>query len=113
MSLTLYVLFQYIICLGGTAAFLNNASKFDLASKCLIAGLVSLMVVNCGVLFEQRPWVKFSEWFRIISYPALLIAFTIWNEWSFVYIGVAIGYGLFSATWFYSIQKRYAHLQMA
>jgi alkylglycerol monooxygenase len=113
MSLNLYVLFQYVICLGGTAAFLFNAAKFNLGEKMFVAVLVSLMVVNCGVLFEQRPWVKFSEWFRIVSYPLLLIAFTIWNEWSFVYIGVAIGFGVFSAIWFYSIQKRYAHLQMA
>lgn len=113
ISLNLYVLFQYVICLGGTAAFLFNAAKFNMGEKLFVAVLVSLMVVNCGVLFEQRPWVKFSEWFRIISYPLLLIGITIWNEWSFVYIGVAIGYGLLSAIWFYSIQQRYAHLKMA
>jgi sterol desaturase/sphingolipid hydroxylase (fatty acid hydroxylase superfamily) len=113
IALNLYVLFQYVVCLAGTAMFLFNAGKFDLFEKIFIAALIALMVVNCGVLFEQRTWVKFSEWFRIITYPLLLTVFAVWYEWSFVYIAVAIVYGAFSAFWFYSIQKRYAHLQMA
>jgi alkylglycerol monooxygenase len=113
IALNLYVLFQYVVCLAGTAMFLFNAGKFDLFEKIFIAALIALMVVNCGVLFEQRTWVKYSEWFRIITYPLLLTVFAVWYEWSFVYIAVAIVYGAFSAFWFYSIQKRYAHLQMA
>jgi alkylglycerol monooxygenase len=113
IALNLYVLFQYVVCLAGTAMFLFNAGKFDLFEKIFIAALIALMVVNCGVLFEQRTWVRFSEWFRIITYPLLLTVFAVWYEWSFAYIAVAIVYGAFSAFWFYSIQKRYAHLQMA
>jgi hypothetical protein len=110
--LNLYVSFQYFICLIGTALFLFNAGKFTMPEKVFISSLIALMVVNCGVLFEQKPWVKISEWLRIILYSGLLAVFTIWNDWSFVYLGVALGYGVISSLWFYSIQKKYAHLQM-
>jgi alkylglycerol monooxygenase len=113
LSLNLYVLFQYLICLGGTAFFLFNADKLDMAGKIFVSVLISVMVVNCGVLFEQRNWVKWSEWFRIISYPIILSVITFENDWSVAFHAMAFVYGLVSSCWFYTIQKKYAHLQMA
>lgn len=113
MLLMLYVLFQYILCLAGTAFFLFKADAFTMTEKLFISALIALMVTNCGVLFEQRSWVKWSEWFRIISYSALLIMFTYLYDWSFIYYGVAVVYGAISSYWFYAIQKKYVHLQMA
>ena len=82
MSLNLYVLFQYILCLIGTAIFLNNADKFTLSEKAFITALICLVVMNSGVLFEQRTWAKYSEWIRIILYPVLLAILTYINGWS-------------------------------
>ncbi|HYF68931.1 MAG TPA: sterol desaturase family protein [Ohtaekwangia sp.] len=113
MSLMLYVLFQYILCLAGTAFFLFKADAFTMTEKLFISALIALMVTNCGVLFEQRSWVKWSEWFRIISYSALLIMFTYLYDWSFIYYGVVVVYAAISSYWFYAIQKKYVHLQMA
>jgi hypothetical protein len=53
LSLNLYVLFQYLLCLTGTALFLFNESIFSLSEKGFITMLVTVTVVNCGVLFEQ------------------------------------------------------------
>ena len=72
MSLNLYVLFQYILCLIGTAIFLNKADQFSLGEKFFVTALICIVVVNSGVLFEQRTWAKYSEWIRIIVYPLLL-----------------------------------------
>jgi alkylglycerol monooxygenase len=72
MSLNLYVLFQYVLCITGTALFLFNTAKFTLPEKAFIAVLIAIVVVNCGVMFENKAWVKVSEWLRIILYPALL-----------------------------------------
>jgi alkylglycerol monooxygenase len=113
LSLNLYVLFQYLICLTGTAVFLFNSGALSMSIKILLATAISLMVVNCGVLFEQRPWVKYSEWFRIISYPLVLSVFTYLYDWSFLFHGIAFLYFLISSFWFFSIQRKYAHLQMA
>ena len=100
-ALNYYVLFQYIVCLICTALFLFNQSKFTLPEKAIIAVMISVVVVNCGVLFENKSWVKISEWFRIFIYPAGLIIVSILYNLSFNYIIVAAIYFIISVTWFY------------
>jgi alkylglycerol monooxygenase len=113
LLLNLYVLFQYVICLGGTSIFLFNAEKISLRAQGFISILIAVMVVNCGVLFEQRSWVKWSEWVRIFLYPLLLSFFTFDQNWSPLYHAFALVYCFVSSWWFYQIQKKYEHLQMA
>lgn len=103
VELNYYVLFQYIVCLVVTALFLFNQSKFTLTEKAIIASMISVVVVNCGVLFENKSWVKVSEWIRITTYPAGLIMVTFLYNLSFHYIIVAAIYFIISFTWFYSL----------
>jgi alkylglycerol monooxygenase len=112
LSLNLYVLFQYVLCLGGTALFLFNADKFSVPEKVFITILISIVVVNCGVLFEQRPWVKIAEWFRIVSYPVLLSSLTYWQDWSVVFHLISLTYFIISFTWFYSLQRQHEQIRM-
>jgi hypothetical protein len=111
-SLNYYVLFQYILCLGGTALFLFNQSKFSMPEKAVITILISLVVVNCGVLFENRKWVRSAEWIRIVLYPIILGALTLLNGWPLAYLGISIAYLFISTIWFYSLTKN-AQLQTA
>jgi alkylglycerol monooxygenase len=112
-SLNFYVLFQYILCLGGTALFLFNSGDFSLSQKAFITCLISLVVVNCGVLFENRGWVKVSEWARIITYPLLLSFLTYWYGWSSWLHLASVTYMVISVLWFYSLQRQYReHVQM-
>jgi hypothetical protein len=111
--LNYYVVFQYVLCLVGTALFLFNAGKFSLAEKGFISLLVCVVVVNAGVLFENRAWAKYLEWVRIFVFPALLVALCLMNGWaSWLYL-LAAAYFLISASWFYFIQKRYAQMALA
>jgi alkylglycerol monooxygenase len=113
MSLNLYVLFQYILCLVGTALFLFNASKFDLGAKAFITILISVVVVNCGVLFENRPWVRWAEWIRIVAYPLMLSGLTWWLGWQPMLHLISAFYLLISITWFYSLTRQSReHVQM-
>jgi alkylglycerol monooxygenase len=112
MSLNLYVLFQYVLCLVGTSMFLYFQREFSFSEKLLITTLVAIVVVNCGVLFENRPWVKWSEWIRIVLYPLLLSAFTYWNGWPEWLHVVSFGYLVISFSWFYSLQKQHAEVQV-
>ncbi len=107
MLLNLYVLFQYVLCLVGTALFLFNASSFSLIEKAIIATLISIVVVNSGVLFEQRPWARYSEWMRIVVYPLVLIILCYLNEWSPWFYFLGLSYFLVSVYWFYQIQSKY------
>jgi alkylglycerol monooxygenase len=113
LSLNLYVLYQYTVALIGTALFLFNASKFNLQEKAFISVLVCWVVVNCGVLFEQRPWVKWAEWIRILLYPILLSVITLqlgWPVWLHI---LSITYLLISVSWFYTLQRTHGQVQVA
>ena len=113
LSLNLYVLFQYVLCLIGTALFLFNAANFTLMEKIAITTLITITVVNCGVLFEQRKWVKWAEWLRIVSYPVLLAMLTFVFGWAEIYYAVSASYLVVSCLWFYSLQRQHEHLQVA
>ncbi len=113
VALNWYVLFQYLLCLVGTSLFLFNARDFDLPEKIFATTLIGIVVVNCGVLFEQRTWVKWAEWIRIFLYPSILVAMTYLNQWPAWLHALAIVYFVVSFTWFYSLQKSDATVQVA
>lgn len=105
VSLNYYVLFQYALCLAGTGLFLFKQADFSIGEKAFFTVIISIVVVNCGVLFENKPWVIWMEWIRIVAYPLMLIAFTFIFFWPPFLIGVAFAYLLISGAWFYSITK--------
>jgi sterol desaturase/sphingolipid hydroxylase (fatty acid hydroxylase superfamily) len=105
VSLNLYVLFQYTVCLLGTALFLFNADRFSLLEKSILTMLISITVVNCGVIFENKNWVRWSEALRITLYPVLLGMATYWFQLPGLWYGVALVYGIVSNVWFYAIQR--------
>ncbi len=107
IALNYYVLFQYVVCLGGTSVFLFNQTKFTTPEKAIIAVLISIVVVNCGVLFENKPWVRICEWIRIILYPVTLTAITLLYQLSYLYIALSVAYLLISTTWFYILSKNH------
>lgn len=103
VRLNYYVLFQYIICLGVTAFFLFKQKDFSLVEKAVAAGLISLWVVNCGVLFEQKSWVKYAEWIRIVLFTLLAAALAYFWQGSVYMYASALLYGSVSGLWFYSL----------
>ncbi|MEJ0055418.1 MAG: sterol desaturase family protein [Bacteroidota bacterium] len=105
IALNYYVLFQYVVGLIGTSFFLFNQTKFSMPEKAIIAVAISIIVVNCGVLFENKPWVRVAEWIRIVLYPAALISIAVAYPLPFFYIVIAIAYLLVSTTWFYLLSK--------
>jgi len=113
VMLNLYVLFQYTLCLLGTALFLNKADYFSLGEKAIVSLLISLVMVNSGVLFEQRMWARYAEWIRIFTYPALLVIISFLNGWSTWSYFLAVGYFIVSFFWFYAIQKKYSQVHLA
>src|SRR6185503_8895315 len=104
--LNYYVLFQYVLCLIGTSLFLFNQGKFSLGEKAIFTVIISLVVVNCGVLFEHKRWVVISEWVRIIAYPAILMTLTVINGWSWLYIAGSAAYLLTSPSCFYFLTHK-------
>jgi alkylglycerol monooxygenase len=101
------------LCLIGTALFLFNAGAYSLGEKAIISLLICIVVVNSGVLFEQRSWARYSEWIRIVVYPALLMVISFLNEWSAWFYVLGISYFVISSIWFYAVQKKYDQVRLA
>lgn len=112
LSLNLYVLFQYVLCLVGTSMFLfaqklpDGTDRFDLSEKAFIAVLITIVVVNCGVLFENRPWVRYLEWVRIVVYPLLLVGAVYFYNLPTSFYTAAVIYLMVSAYWFSRINQQ-------
>jgi alkylglycerol monooxygenase len=119
LSLNLYVLFQYVLCLVGTSLFLfsqkdpQGNATFTTAQNVFIVALISIVVMNCGVLFEQRLWVKWLEWIRIVTYPCILSFLTYLQDWPVWLHGLAWSYFIISFFWFYSLQRQHVQVQVA
>ena len=113
MLLNLYVLFQFILCLAGASLFLFFAKEFTLPEKAYISLLITMVVVNCGVLFENRSWGVHSERIRIFLYPALLAILTYVNGWSVWLYLLSATYFIISIAWFNFIQRRNAQVRVA
>jgi alkylglycerol monooxygenase len=110
VSLNLYVLFQYVLCLVGTALFLFKANEFILSEKILITVLIAITVVNCGVLFENKRWVLWTELVRIIIYPLLLLWMTRHALTPLIII-LTSSYFFISLIWFTRIVKNEKNAQ--
>lgn len=111
VSLNLYVLFQFILCLAGTALFLfsqklpDGSDRFNVVENAGITTLIALVVVNCSVLFENKKWVHWAEWFRIISYPSLLVVLVASYNLASIWLIVAAIYFFISAIWYFQVTQ--------
>jgi hypothetical protein len=92
------------LCLIGTALFLFKANEFNFLEKLLITLLIAITVVNCGVLFEGKRWVRWTELARIIIFPGLILTYNYANLTPLL-IGIASLYFISSLIWFLSIVK--------
>jgi alkylglycerol monooxygenase len=105
-----YVIFQFTLCLLGTAAFLfnqqlpNGDNRFSLLENSCVTIAISIVVVHCGVLFEHKRWIKYAEWLRIIVYTGLLLFLAFLNNLNLYAYIISMIYGIVSGVWFYSIQ---------
>lgn len=103
--LNYYALFQYTICLVATALFLFKLPQFSLAQRALAASLITIAVVNLGVLFEQKRWVYFAEWLRIVLYPLGLALLAYLNGWDSLVVGGSALYLVISVVWYARIPR--------
>lgn len=74
-----------------------------MGEKAIAATLISIWVVNCGVLFEQKAWVRPAEWLRIFAFTGIAIVLTYFGALPVYGYGIGLLYGLISIGWFYNL----------
>ncbi|WNB16999.1 sterol desaturase family protein [Marivirga arenosa] len=94
-SFSLYVLLQYIIVLGGTAAFLFTANTFDLWEQIIAVSLIILGVTGAGVILEEKKYSFALEVIRVLITPVVVV-FVLLPSVSPLIQYLIMGYGLIS-----------------
>jgi sterol desaturase/sphingolipid hydroxylase (fatty acid hydroxylase superfamily) len=102
-ALTYYVLFQFAVTVVCTAWFLFLQGEFTLWEKSLGTGLISLAVVNAGVLMENRSWAWISEWARLVVCPVFVMAAWIYLDLPIRYPLLAAAFAAVSIPWYYFV----------
>jgi alkylglycerol monooxygenase len=104
-ALNFYVMFQYLVALVATSLFLFNQDQFNWTEKAIITSLIIILIMNCGALFENKQWVWWLEFFRIIMYSGAWLFIAYFNQLNIYQMGGAIVYGLISLSWFIYLKK--------
>jgi sterol desaturase/sphingolipid hydroxylase (fatty acid hydroxylase superfamily) len=107
-----YVLAQYVVCLGATSALLFKQAVLAPEQKVIGALLISWWVVNCGVLFEQKAWVRTAEYIRILLFAAGLSAFVVYYSLPIVIHAASVVYAVGSLFWLLKIPQYEAKLAL-
>jgi alkylglycerol monooxygenase len=66
LKVNLYVLFQYVVTLAGTALFLFQEKSFGIADKVLISALIVIAIFSSGAFFEKQKNVMIIEVSRLL-----------------------------------------------
>ena len=64
-----YVLTQFALLLGLTSFFLFNLNDFTTWQKVFIAGYIALSTVTSSGLFENKQWINWAEYLRLLVIP--------------------------------------------
>ncbi|MDN4164087.1 sterol desaturase family protein [Cytophagales bacterium LB-30] len=94
-----YILVQYITVLGATAFYLFQEKNFAMGDKVLLTVAIILTIVNCGVLFERKSWVAYTETLRLLALPALVAYFLLASPLLLPAVLIAGIFSLISGIW--------------
>lgn len=92
-----YVLVQFVVVLGATAALLAVQQWLSFPGKAMGAGACVASLVALGLLLERRPWATAVETLRLVGAPLGLLALGL--PWSFA-AGAGVAAGL-SVAWLF------------
>jgi alkylglycerol monooxygenase len=101
LMLNMYALVQYAVLLGITTWFLFFQKDMEMILKSVIAVLIAFGAVTIGALFENKPWVKWAESFRIIAYALLPVYLVYWQSATSYLAQIGLGYAILSLIWLF------------
>ena len=106
-SANLYVLFQFVLALVGTALFLFNTANFSLAEMIFSALLIISTLVSMGALLENRRSAAPLEIVRMACVVVAILYFTEQAEFYGVMLAFCVLYFFVSILWIFSFQPQH------
>lgn len=85
-SLNVYVLVQFAFIIIGLAAYLYNYEKLSVFYTTLFFSVLMLSTVICSAILEQKKWVKYAEYARLLIALLALNAmyYMNYNAWFYI-----------------------------
>jgi len=101
-GLNTYVLIQFILIIPGLIGFLYYFSGFSLIQKALGFGSLFITTIICGAILEQKAWVKYAEYIRIILVVLAInsIYYISFKEWFLFTLIVSIALSIYFMVWY-------------
>ncbi|MBP6661291.1 MAG: sterol desaturase family protein [Chitinophagales bacterium] len=115
-SLNIYVLVQFIFIIVGLSAYLYNYEKLSTFYTIVFFSILMLSTVICSAILEQKKWVKYAEYARLLmAFIALNSMYYInYNGWFLIMLIPSIILTAYFLAWFtLNINNRFVFKAMA
>ena len=101
-GLSWYVLVQFLFIIIGLVAYLYHYDKLPIFYKVLGYLLVMLSTVICGAIMEQKNWVKYAEYARLLIVFAGLnsLYYISFNAWFYIMLIPSVILTAYFLAWF-------------
>lgn len=97
-----YVLVQFAFIIIGLTAYLYHFEKLTLFYQILAFSVLMISTVICSAILEQKKWVKYAEYFRLILAIVGLnsMYYINYNSWFLIVLIPSILLTLYFITWY-------------
>lgn len=102
LGLNMYVLVQFIFIIAGMVAYLYHYEHLPLFYKVLGFCLVMISTVICGAILEQKKWVRYAEYGRLILilFGLNSLYYLNYNDWFYIMLIPSVLLFAYFLTWF-------------
>lgn len=102
-----YVIFQYLLVLGGAALFLFQEARWNLSTKGLVAALVIFAILAISWLLENKSYAFWVETLRLLVVSAVLLGAYIHSPYMESVLAGHVILLIISYVWLYKIGRQY------
>ena len=115
-GLNIYVLVQFAFIIIGLSAYLYHFEKLSLFFQVLAFAVLMLSTVICSAILEQKTWVKYAEYFRLMLAIVGLnsLYYINFNSWFYVVLIPSLLITAYFIVWYtMNIHNRHLIKEMA
>lgn len=101
-GLNYYVLIQFMLIIPGLMAFLYYFSDLSVFQQVLGFSAILLSTIICGAILEQKTWVKYAEYARILLALVAInsIYYISFKDWFLVTLIISIAMSVYFMVWY-------------
>ncbi|MBK9330509.1 MAG: hypothetical protein IPM95_14710 [Sphingobacteriales bacterium] len=109
--MNIYILVQFAFIIIGLSAYLYHFEKLSVFFRVLAFAVLMLSTIICSAILEQKQWVKYAEYFRLLLAIAGLnsLYYISFNNWFYIVLVISILITAYFLVW-YTLNIHNRHL---